>query len=421
MKSNTILRGSTLAFSVFLLGQTVLAQESDALDRIHIGALGGIHMNKTQYSNLDERFFPSPNSVISGSGGIFVEFELGSSRMFSIRPELMLGSRNTAIHDIMHAHHEDGTNVRGELDYDITASYLDLRVPLMLNFGSYQSVRPYIFVAPVLSFCSGGEIKVQDAEYQQTLDITEANMNPTYFAGDIGVGVKFPISIGNSRIHLGIEASYEIGFTDTYGDKEKKGWALSENFFVPYDIVGTRKYSGFEVMANVSVPLSAFKKAKRVVKEPIIIHEEPVVVKEEPVVIHEVKKPCYSLEEIIEIMNLGRTIEGLTICAVDLINFEYNKSTLSSDSRDYLNKIAALMLSSDISIEIKGHTDNRGSESYNMELSRKRSKAVYDYLVSKGVEKERLNYSYYGMSRPVADNDTDEGRRMNRRVEFDIK
>ncbi len=421
MKRKTFQRGCILACSILLFGQTIIAQESDALDRIHIGVLGGMHMNKTQYSNLDNRFFPNPEATYSGTFGLFAEFEFGKSRLFSIRPEFMFGARNTAIHDIKNAYHQNGTNVRGDLDYDITANYVDVRVPLMLNFGSYQSIRPYLFVAPVVSFCSGGEIKVQDADYHQTIDITKANMNSSYFAGEIGAGVKFPISLGHTNMHIGLEASYEYGITDTYGDKEKKGWATAYNFFVPYDIVGTRKYGGFEVLASVSVPLSAFKKHKRVVEEPIVVREEPVIVHEEPVVVVEEKKTCYTLEEIIYIMDQGRSIEGLTICAVDLINFDFNKSTLSNDSRQYLNKIASLMLSSDISIEIKGHTDNRGSESYNMDLSKRRSKAVYDYLISRGVEEKRLSYSFYGMSRPIADNDTEEGRTMNRRVEFDIK
>ena len=56
-----------------------------------------------------------------------------------------------------------------------------------------------------------------------------------------------------------------------------------------------------------------------------------------------------------------------------------------------------------------------------MKLSKDRAKAVYDYLVGHGVKKSSLSYSYYGMTRPLDTNETEEGRKMNRRVEFEIK
>ena len=71
-------------------------------------------------------------------------------------------------------------------------------------------------------------------------------------------------------------------------------------------------------------------------------------------------------------------------------------------------------------IEIGGHTDGKGSDGYNQRLSENRAKAVVDFLVSKGIDIKRLKYKGYGKSMPVATNDTDEGRALNRRVEFRI-
>ncbi len=68
-----------------------------------------------------------------------------------------------------------------------------------------------------------------------------------------------------------------------------------------------------------------------------------------------------------------------------------------------------------------GHTDNVGDDASNMELSRKRSEAVRDYLVSKGLNFSRFNVEYYGESRPIDNNDTPEGRKRNRRVEMIIQ
>ena len=73
-----------------------------------------------------------------------------------------------------------------------------------------------------------------------------------------------------------------------------------------------------------------------------------------------------------------------------------------------------------MTIEIGGHTDGKGSEAYNQRLSENRAKAVVDYLVSKGVDAKRLKYKGYGKTMPVDTNDTEEGRAKNRRVEFKI-
>ena len=72
-------------------------------------------------------------------------------------------------------------------------------------------------------------------------------------------------------------------------------------------------------------------------------------------------------------------------------------------------------------LKLIGHTDNVGDDASNMELSRKRSEAVRDYLVSNGLNFDRFTVEYYGESRPIDSNDTPEGRKRNRRVEMIIQ
>ena len=101
--------------------------------------------------------------------------------------------------------------------------------------------------------------------------------------------------------------------------------------------------------------------------------------------------------------------------------FDFDKSTLKKESEVELNKLVGYLTSNKgIKIEIGGHTDNQGSESYNERLSNDRAKAVYDYLVNKGIDSNRMTYKGYGMSKPIATNDTEEGRAQNRRTEFTI-
>lgn len=103
------------------------------------------------------------------------------------------------------------------------------------------------------------------------------------------------------------------------------------------------------------------------------------------------------------------------------IFFEYDKSTILQQSFFELMRLTSLMEKyPDMTIEVRGHTDAKGSDSYNLRLSENRAKSVVDYLVSKGVNPKRLKYKGYGKSIPIDTNETEEGRSKNRRVEFKI-
>ncbi len=102
-------------------------------------------------------------------------------------------------------------------------------------------------------------------------------------------------------------------------------------------------------------------------------------------------------------------------------NFEFNKSDLLPSAYPVLNQLAQSMQTNpDTRWSVEGHTDAVGSDSYNMDLSRRRAESVVNYLVSNGVERSRLEIIPLGESRPIASNDTDEGRAMNRRVEIKL-
>ena len=81
---------------------------------------------------------------------------------------------------------------------------------------------------------------------------------------------------------------------------------------------------------------------------------------------------------------------------------------------DFLNN------NSSVEIEIAGHTDSKGSDDYNLNLSQGRAQAVVDYLIGQGIDEYRLVAKGYGETVPLETNDTDEGRAVNRRVEFTV-
>lgn len=94
---------------------------------------------------------------------------------------------------------------------------------------------------------------------------------------------------------------------------------------------------------------------------------------------------------------------------------------VKKESEPELNRVVKLLNTNpDLKVEISGHTDNIGSDEYNKKLSLERAKTVVEYLVSKGIDQSRLSYKGYGSTKPVAENDTEEGRQKNRRTEFKI-
>ncbi|MFN6943683.1 MAG: OmpA family protein [Cytophagaceae bacterium] len=103
------------------------------------------------------------------------------------------------------------------------------------------------------------------------------------------------------------------------------------------------------------------------------------------------------------------------------VHFETAKAVLTRDSKDELSILAAIMkMNPGLEIEIQGYTDSRGSDEVNLKLSENRAKSVYEYLVSAGIDKRRLKYKGFGKENPVADNNTEEGRLLNRRTEVKI-
>src|SRR3990172_1971519 len=102
-------------------------------------------------------------------------------------------------------------------------------------------------------------------------------------------------------------------------------------------------------------------------------------------------------------------------------NFEFNKDQLLPNAYPVLNELAETIKRTPAKRwKVEGHTDAIGSESYNMDLSRRRAQAVVNYLVSQGVNNSQLEVAPLGESQPIATNDTQEGRAMNRRVEIKI-
>lgn len=111
---------------------------------------------------------------------------------------------------------------------------------------------------------------------------------------------------------------------------------------------------------------------------------------------------------------------GVTV-RLNNIFFDFDKTTLRPESIPQLDRVVKFMQDNPtVSVEIGGHTDSKGSDEYNINLSQGRAEAVVNYVIKQGVEFNRIIAKGYGESLPVDTNSTDEGRQSNRRVEFKI-
>jgi OOP family OmpA-OmpF porin len=99
------------------------------------------------------------------------------------------------------------------------------------------------------------------------------------------------------------------------------------------------------------------------------------------------------------------------------VEFATNSATLTEGSRPILDAVAEdLRQHLQVRVELQGHTDSRGADAYNLELSQRRAESVRDYLIAQGVNATRLEAKGYGETQPIADNATKAGQAENRRV-----
>jgi len=115
----------------------------------------------------------------------------------------------------------------------------------------------------------------------------------------------------------------------------------------------------------------------------------------------------------------GCKLEDVTV--LDNVTFATDSDELISHSKKALNEIRdTLIRHTDLSIEIAGHTDKRGTREYNLDLSQRRAERVREYLIGQGIAKERVTAKGYGFDKPITNDETEEGLLANRRVEIHV-
>lgn len=134
-------------------------------------------------------------------------------------------------------------------------------------------------------------------------------------------------------------------------------------------------------------------------------------------------KKADKIKEAIPGAEVDRVGEGIHVVFDENsgVNFATNKSSLTATAKTNLNAIVDVFSEfPDTNLLVQGHTDSTGNDEYNMSLSKKRAQSVVDYLVSKGIDRNRFSIEAFGETQPRYDNATSEGRSKNRRVEMAI-
>lgn len=108
------------------------------------------------------------------------------------------------------------------------------------------------------------------------------------------------------------------------------------------------------------------------------------------------------------------------VVSLDNVQFDFDKSTLKEECLPELNQAAETMIKNKQGISLGGHADAIGKYVYNWHLSKRRADAVKEYLVTKGVDSTRISATEFGDTKPIASNETEDGRQKNRRVELKL-
>ena len=186
---------------------------------------------------------------------------------------------------------------------------------------------------------------------------------------------------------------------------------------------GLKMKIAFGKVRKAPVPVILPPKPDTVVKtvvQTVVVRD--TVTRQNTVVVRDtVEKVKVVRDTVIVIKEVPQEIKDVM---VELSNtlFAFNKFNLTDKAKAGLDKVAAWLNDNpDVQVEISGHTDSVGSDSYNQKLSEDRAKSVYEYFIHEGgVSSKRLSYKGYGKTRPIATNETDAGRQQNRRVELNI-
>ncbi|GGJ07154.1 OmpA family protein [Halopseudomonas pertucinogena] len=272
---------------------------------------------------------------------------------------------------------DDGTLVGGSIGYFLTDDVL-----LNIGLGTYKSLD----VDQAGSPYDGDEMDGRMAHLEAVYHFGQGALRPYVSGGFAHQELDQP---GTSQEDRTTMAMAGVGIKNY----------LNENFFVKagVDALYGIDHGNTEWQAGVGLGLN-FGGSK----------PAPVVAQAEPA-----PAPAPAPEPAPEMQSVRVELD---------VKFDFDRDTIRPEFRQDIQSLAEFMKTyPSVTTTVEGHTDSVGTDAYNQDLSERRANSVRQALIDEGVESSRVNAVGYGESRPIADNSTDDGRAMNRRVEAEVE
>jgi outer membrane protein OmpA-like peptidoglycan-associated protein len=403
-----------MSVGLYLFAISMYAQDRPALS--YFGLKAGVNVSNNKY-DPDPAAFNS-NSKTGFAGGVY--YNIGLGRLFSIQPELLYSSMGSKFETTI------SPNTKGSLHLNYLSVPVLFKVTPIWRLG--------LFLGPQMDFLMSAKTKVDG---QSDEDIKD-QVKGTDFAGTIGAEFWFTRNIGiYGRYIAGFnsinEDNYGVPNTDvknnawqfglTIGFRGKGKAAVVAAPVVPVVIdtdgdgiadandkcpnqAGTAKYQGCPVPDTDGDGIND-ENDKCPTVAGTAKYEGCPIPDTDGDGINDENDRCPKVAG----------IEGNLGCPEMILYYKRDVATLSADDKANLDKVVTFLNNNpDINIMIEGHTSTLGDAKYNQTLSEKRAKNSVDYLVSKGVDKSRLQSAGFGEQYPIGDNSKEEGRALSRRT-----
>ena len=226
----------------------------------------------------------------------------------------------------------------------------------------------------------------------------------------------------NDFISGGLGYRMDVGLIGRIGVNIRKLFFIGYAYVVPMQNIAS--YSGGS--HEIALGLKFCKKKKEEFPNDHLTDVEPISRSVDTVTIVEHTVDTLVIERVDTVfierpMASDVEVKEALVMASEHLEFENDKSIILKKSYGDLEALTNLLLiREELNISLSGHTDNNGTEAYNMRLSENRVKAVKKFLMANGVDGNRIKTSHFGESKPISDNKTEEGRSKNRRVEMEV-
>jgi outer membrane protein OmpA-like peptidoglycan-associated protein len=295
-----------------------------------------------------------------------------------------------------------GGERRGLVALEVSASYTSAHSSNLIGGSLNGLLFPFERLPGLFGLVGAGMTNVRGYP-----DLGDTTFNVTTVDG--GLGYIFPLHYHNYQFGLRAQVLYEIG------KREER----SQDQNPPQDDLPVHT-TLHDVVANIGLqfPFGSMPPPVAAPEPPVAVvplTESPAPPPPPPPPQPACRSPAPG-----EQVNLQGCRTG-DVIILKGVNFEFNSANLTVNAKAILDQVAGELASHpDIKVELAGHTDGKGGALYNQKLSEKRAESVRSYFIAYGVNGERLTAVGFGKTRPIASNDTDEGRALNRRTELRI-